>query len=334
MALMAWVASHALAIQIDVDKEAKLAENFGIEAMPTVLVLKRDKTLGRFTGFRDADDLLTWLEQVRTGKEPPPAPAAKNPREEGQRKMKEAREALAAGNFDAATEQFLWLWDHLLELSPSFVGVKYSFLLDDLKSLASKHAPARAKLAAMRDKLNAVVEAERVDPAQFKDWFSLCRIVGDDEKIMAWYEASAKSPSSLSRLLPVQLDITDFLLEHKRLAEAGRLVTDPLTNVRAMLFMGKTGDLLEDASLARFIGGRWLALLAAGRRDEAVQIRKELFISLGQAPEVKINLMEAGADAGVRLPEFDVWIKEAQEKSKDVASLSAALKNLPLLKVP
>ncbi len=332
--LTAWVASYALAIQIDVDKESKLAENFGIEAMPTVVVLKREKTLGRFTGFRDADETLTWFEQVRTGKEPPPAPTAKNPREEGHRRLKEAREALAAGNYDAATDQYLWLWEHILELSPSFVGVKYSYLVEDLKRLASKHEPARRKLTALRDAVIPKITDERIDREKFKDWFHLCQAIGEEEKILTWFDSAVKSPSSSTLLLPVQLDITDFLIEQKKLVEAGNLMSDPLTNVRAMMFMGKTGDLLEDASLARFVAGRWVALLAAGRKDEAAQVLKELFSSLGQSPEIRINVVEAGVDAGVRLPEFDEWLKEAEEQGKDVASLSATLKSLPPLKIP
>lgn len=333
-ALNAWVASYALAIQVDVDRDPELSEKFGIESMPTIVVLKGEQTAGRYTGFRDADELRTWLEQVRTGKEPPPAPAAKDPRQEGQRRLKEARESLAAGNYAKATDQLIWLWENILTLSPSFVGVKYSFLVEDLKQLAAKHPPAREKLASFRDKLTPVVTSEKFEPVHFKDWFHLNRIIQDDEKILAWYEAVAKTPTSFSRLLPVQLDITDFLLEKRKLAEAGKLITDPLTNIRAMLFMGKTGDLLEDASLARFVGGRWLALQAAGRTSEAAQVLKELFLNLGEDPEVKINLMESGIDAGCKVPEFDGWLKEAQAGGKDIASLSQTLKSLPLLKNP
>src|SRR5262245_47126400 len=38
-----WIGEHAIAIQVDIDKEQALAQRFGFEAIPTVIFLKDDK---------------------------------------------------------------------------------------------------------------------------------------------------------------------------------------------------------------------------------------------------------------------------------------------------
>src|SRR5262245_55039725 len=39
----AWIAEHAVAIQVDIDKQPELAQKFGFQAIPTVIFLKDGK---------------------------------------------------------------------------------------------------------------------------------------------------------------------------------------------------------------------------------------------------------------------------------------------------
>lgn len=64
----AWIHAHAIAIQIDVDKERQLARRHRVQAMPTMIVFRDGEELDRVVGFRSAQGLLSWLEGVREGR--------------------------------------------------------------------------------------------------------------------------------------------------------------------------------------------------------------------------------------------------------------------------
>jgi thioredoxin 1 len=64
----AWLAQHALALQVDVDEQGELARRFEVEAMPTVVALRDGKEFDRVVGYRDAEAFLGWARDVRAGK--------------------------------------------------------------------------------------------------------------------------------------------------------------------------------------------------------------------------------------------------------------------------
>ena len=41
-----WLAKHAIAVKVDVDQEPKLAQEFEVQAMPTVIILRNDQLTG------------------------------------------------------------------------------------------------------------------------------------------------------------------------------------------------------------------------------------------------------------------------------------------------
>lgn len=48
---------------VDVDANEELATKFGIMAVPTVFILKNGERAGYFTGFRNKDDLIAFIEE-------------------------------------------------------------------------------------------------------------------------------------------------------------------------------------------------------------------------------------------------------------------------------
>jgi thioredoxin 1 len=61
-ALTSWVQDNAVAVQLDVDQDAQSAKDLGITGMPTVILLKDGKELGRLVGYAKPDALLSWLQ--------------------------------------------------------------------------------------------------------------------------------------------------------------------------------------------------------------------------------------------------------------------------------
>ncbi len=55
---------RAIVAKVDVDREPELARSFGVQSIPTLVVLKAGKVVQKMVGVRDADTLVHLLESV------------------------------------------------------------------------------------------------------------------------------------------------------------------------------------------------------------------------------------------------------------------------------
>jgi thioredoxin-related protein len=63
----AYINENYIPVQVDIDKERKIAASFGIRGVPDLRFLARDgATIGRWIGFTEADHLLQLLKYVQT----------------------------------------------------------------------------------------------------------------------------------------------------------------------------------------------------------------------------------------------------------------------------
>lgn len=62
--VVGWVNQNAIAIQLDVDREPELARTLRVEAMPTTIVLRGERELGRVVGYQSAAELLAFLRRA------------------------------------------------------------------------------------------------------------------------------------------------------------------------------------------------------------------------------------------------------------------------------
>lgn len=93
---------------VNVDAEPRLAQSFGVEAVPTVLALGGGQPLSGFQGPQPADQLRGWLDSLlsatagKLGGDPADteAPAEVDPA------LAHARQQLDAGDFTAALESY------------------------------------------------------------------------------------------------------------------------------------------------------------------------------------------------------------------------------------
>jgi thioredoxin-like negative regulator of GroEL len=67
-AVVKWIGEHAVAIQVNVDKQPELVKRFGFEAIPTMIFLKDVTELDRYTGFKSPEEFLGWANDVLAGK--------------------------------------------------------------------------------------------------------------------------------------------------------------------------------------------------------------------------------------------------------------------------
>jgi thioredoxin 2 len=51
-------------VKVDSDASPQASARFGIRSIPTVVLLDRDRELGRFSGVRSANDLQAWVRAL------------------------------------------------------------------------------------------------------------------------------------------------------------------------------------------------------------------------------------------------------------------------------
>jgi thioredoxin 1 len=60
--VQSWMNDNAVFTQVDVDADEDTSRQLGIEAMPTIILIKDGTELKRSEGYMDAGDLLDWLK--------------------------------------------------------------------------------------------------------------------------------------------------------------------------------------------------------------------------------------------------------------------------------
>jgi thioredoxin 2 len=58
------MAGHLKLVKVNVDEAPKLQQRFGVQAIPTLMVLRKGQVIARQAGAAPAPALRTWLEQA------------------------------------------------------------------------------------------------------------------------------------------------------------------------------------------------------------------------------------------------------------------------------
>jgi len=200
--VLAWIDRHALALRIDVDVETEVATRFGVKAMPTMILLRGDELLDRRHGLTPAADLVGWLDGVLAGHTWIDSLRAPERANDVRAHHDLALVLRERGDLDGALEELLWVWRHSLAHDPAYVGVKHSFLVDEMASLAAAHPSARERMAVLRDAAFAAFSSAPDSRGALRGWASLARASGDASALLAWFDR-------LDGTLPAGIGIED-----------------------------------------------------------------------------------------------------------------------------
>jgi putative thioredoxin len=129
---------------VNVDVAPKVAQIFGVEAVPTVVALAAGQPLSSFQGSQPADQLRRWLDELLS------ATAGKlkgatgsDDDEEVDPELDQARQQLEAGDFDAAKQSY----QALLNTNPDSVEAKAAIRQIDFLTRATAQRPDAVAVA-------------------------------------------------------------------------------------------------------------------------------------------------------------------------------------------
>ena len=306
-----WFKKNAIALQIDVDKNKDFAADLNITAMPTIAVFKQgepSKEFDRYVGFRKPDQLLEWLNGVLAGKTYKDAAKAnfealigKGGEAEVSGRYEYGKLLQDGGDVRGAAEQYTWLWNNILKEYPPMVGVRGSYMAANMGRLAEKDPTVKASFEKLRD------EAEAKDRG---DWITLNEVLLQPEKTLAWFDKVKKdnTPESAKELKKSGFLLSRVLITNNRWPDVAYLYKDPMAELKDkfrfaedIISYTKGRGVPEVNPFPKDAAVIYAALLAAGRTDEAIAIKKEA-IRLQDTPKLRQALSTMAEKAGQKEP--------------------------------
>lgn len=221
--VVSWVHRNAIAVQLESDADVAA---LSVQAFPTLILERAGVELDRTSGAKNADALIKWLDNARSGRTELDA-LRDVPLEDIRGRYQLAKTLISLGHDDEATKVCVWLWRHALEYEPSWVGVRGSFFIGTITEMVERNASSRARFAELRDE----ALQRRDKRLGFLDWVNLCGLLDDTLPIVEWL--SAITPETASRLGVLRnRTVWEASERHDRWADFGRLIIDAAALIR------------------------------------------------------------------------------------------------------
>ena len=217
---------------------------------------------------------------------------------------------LSEKSYERAAAAYAWLWNNIPGRDQASMGVRISFMAQEIASLVSAQEGAGALFREIRDASEAA--ATVYDPKGWfgprVDWVTLNGTLNETERTIAWFGRASADPASRPVIDHIASLLLDPLRERRRWADIGRLFVDPTAKLvethRAlgladMLGSRRLGDerfsMVKQVASAQFREtalALYSGLIAAGRGSEASRLRCEA-IRLDQSDEMRTALENA-----------------------------------------
>lgn len=296
MSITKWVREKAIAVQIDVDRDASISSDLRISAMPTTIVFRAGQNVEfvRQVGYQRPAELLVWLKAAESGQRPSDVlrreadeASTTGGAAEVQTRYELAKALVEEGQFAGAAGQYEWLWKNIPKQDPSKLSLRNSALPREVRRLLLKYPRSTKRFTLLRD------EAEKSSRA---DWVTLNRILGDDEMTLRWFDAAKKHPSMSVELQEAGPAVREVLFSKKRYADAAMFYPEPLRQLSEIQAES------EDQKITRYQTAieMYSSLLAAGREEEAERVMGES-LKMDRTGQLRPFLFKAADHARIPL---------------------------------
>lgn len=321
----AWIRGNAVAVLVDIDDDRTTAKAFGVQAVPTTIVLVDGQIADRTTGMRDAGSMVNWLGRFGAGTatptpQPGDAPAGVTAAE-AQSILRSGQEAAAAGRGAEAASAYARAWIGLN--ASQRPGAELA-----LRELIGAGKPARDAALLVRN----AVQLDASGPSRTLDtlehWLMLCDVCDDRGTVLRWFDQLKGSGDQEGTIRDLAPRLATILLAGGRGPAGASLVAD-VAGFADRRFAALVGGspAQRKSGLARFredIGRLYGALHAAGRAAEGSRLAQSA-LRLDDSAWMRIVLVRRAADGGFAGREQVAWLDQAQRAGANVTELKARL---------
>ena len=219
-------------------------------------------------------------------------------------RMNLGRELMTQGKYAEALEHFLWCYDEGLKHSPSYVGVRSSILLNDLKKLADVYPAARDAMFARRETAEQGIINGSPDLGSVHEYHQLNEHLGQPRRTLELFDQLPAGHRARAGM--VDLAMEQFLTDRRYddIVEAG---TPEATFDRAKFSANSLAERKRpgNESLQATIRRRAVqsgayaleALAGAGQVERAIALANSV-LTFDSSPEARGQLLKHAERAG------------------------------------
>jgi len=323
----AWIRANAVAVLVDIDQDKAAARSFGVQAVPTTIVLVDGQIADRTTGMRDAQSMVNWLARSagngggsQPGATPAEVPAGVSAGE-AQALLRTAQEAASAGRAAEATTAYARAW---IGLGPAQRPAAELAL----RELMGTGKPARDAALLVRNAVQLDASGPSRTLGALDHWLMLCDVCDDRGTVLRWFDQLKASGDPAGTIRDLAPRLATILLAGGRGPAGAALVSDAasFTDARFAALVGGS-PAQRKSGLARFredAGRLYGAMHAAGRGAEGSRLAQAA-LRLDDSAWMRIVLVRRAADGGFAAREHAAWLEQAQRAGANVAELKARL---------
>jgi hypothetical protein len=254
---------------------------------------------------KDGATLLTALDRAAAGPLPTQATRVPITHDYVQSRYQHAQRLAKEGNSAEALAEFLWCYDEGMPQVPSYGGVRYSFLLSEIKRLGEKYPPALDALRERRDQAEKRLMASANDFDAAQGFSSINRVLKETNRTLQYYD---QLPPDAPGKQSIGMLVYDELASAQRYQEAAQAkpykrMASFFEDIAEMPQLPSTTPGLESIRTehrahATKLGAGYVEVLAGAGQLTNARDLAEIIMAYDPSPEAKATLNAAVSKAG------------------------------------
>ncbi len=325
--VVSWLEENAVVSAIDVDIETSLSRDFGIQAMPTIVVMREGEEIARTVGYQGPVELRDWLVRAEAGEIENTITADMEAEREEMKKledlydrMEDASGLLENEQDELALKSYMSIWEIILADGAIAEICDIEYENENARLLISRHEPARESYAALRNVEQEKLKSGDVTWDRLTCWALLNDILGDYDVTVAWMKRRLDRGESIPDFYVLREMCDNAIRETRDFALLAQF-TDPLQESMVSIQSYKMITEIDDPAMQEYfteevrqnlldnlrleVGKQYAIAIGIEDPDKARQIA-EYLIMVDNTPEARQALRSAAKELGfepIELPD-------------------------------
>lgn len=282
--VVSWLEENAVVTPIDVDTEVGLSQQYGIQAMPTIVVLDEGEETARTVGYQGPVELRDWLVRAEAGEIENTYAADMEAEREQTKKLEDLYDRMedASGLVEneqdgLALKSYMSIWEIILADGTIAEICDIEYENETARLLISRHEPARGAFLALRDGEQEKLKSGDVTWDRLTCWAVLNDILSDYDATVAWMKRRLDRGESIPDLYVLR-DMCNTAIRETRDFNLLAQFSDPLQESMVTIQSYKMISEMNDPEMEEFFTDEVRQTLLVNLRQE---VSEQYAIAIG-----------------------------------------------------